>query len=191
MSDLKIFLVLVKGNRWCTSIPCTTCGAREFRSGIEQIGAKQLIAQLGELDSDEFYDNYDEIRSVFKWLRYEWVVSDPSDLESIKGSPAYDYFYRQYHERRQRVEKSNENRILEEARQAVFIKARKEKASYDLPNAIARGDFKAVQGLLAKGADPDYSRGPGMNTARQTAQLWGRESWLTQANEAGQPEKPS
>jgi len=191
MSSLKTFLGQIKDNRWCTSIPCTTCGAREFRDGLEKIGAKQLIAELGELDLDEFYDHSDEIRSIFKWLQYAWVVSDPSDLESIKGSPAHDYFCRQYHERRKAVEKSNENRVREEARQAEFIKARQEKASYDLPNAIARGDLKAVQGLLAKGADPDYSRGPGMNTARQTAQLWGREAWLTQTNDAGQAENQS
>lgn len=179
--DFLAFLSDCKLKHWCTNIPCTTCGAREFRGSLESIGTEQVIAELGKLESNEFDDHSDTIRSIFKWLRYEWALRDPSDLDSIRDSPAYDYFYSQYHERKRVAERSKENQILEEARQAEFIRVRQEKASYDLPNAIARGDFRAVQGLLAKGADPDFDRGPGMNTARQTARLWGREEWLIPA----------
>lgn len=168
----------VKRDRWCTNIPCTTCGALEFRRCLEQIGAEQVITELGMLEFNEFYDHSEVMRSIFKWLRHEWALFDPSDLDSIKDTPAYDYFYSHYHERKQAQIKSDENRIREEARQAEFRKVRAEKASHDLVNAVVRGDIKAVQGLLSKGGDPDFNRGNGTSTAREIARLWGRENYF-------------
>lgn len=179
MSDLMSLLQNTKDKRWCTNIPCTTCGASEFRYGLEQIGGTRVIAELGELDSDMFYAYVSQISSVLRWLRYEWILSEPSDLELISGSPAYNYFHRQYREHRELAERSNENRLREEARQAEFKNARALKASHDLLKALVRGDFRAVQGLLAKGANPDFNNDRRINTARQTARLLGREQWLS------------
>ena len=178
MSELKTLLTNAKLKRWCTRIPCTTCGCREFRDGLESITAEHVICGLGELDTDEFYVHSRTIEDVFKWLRFTWAVSDPADLEPIRGSVAWGYFNRKYDDYKQAIAKRDENIRVEAARQAEIRKAKASKASYDLIGAIYRGDEKGVKGLLAKGADPDMDRGHNVPTARQSARQLGREYWL-------------
>jgi hypothetical protein len=189
MNALLNLLSDCKTQRICIQIPCTTCGARGFRGRLESIGAEKVLLELGNLDFDTVSSHSITIRAIYKWLHYEWLVDDPSDLQPIEDSPAWRYFVDSYNDRQEAKVKSDENRIKEEARQLEFRKLKIAKASYDLPNAIARGDIKAARALLAKGADPDFDRGPGMNTARQIARLWGREEYLSpvgETNSSGQ-----
>ena len=172
---MKALLASVKTKKWCTKIPCTTCGSRDFRQSLESLGAKKVISGLGSLNHDEFYENKDTIKAIFKWLRFSWIVSTPDDLESIRGSVAWEYFNHKNDDYKHAVATRDENRAIEEARQSEFRKAKASKASHDLIKALNRGDIKAIQGLLAKGADPDADRGPSELTARQIARQFGKE----------------
>jgi hypothetical protein len=175
MSDLTVFLQEATANRWCKKVPCTTCGSKDFRQGLESLGVEKVIIGLGLLNSEEFYKNLNTIDAVFKWLRFSWIVSTPDDLESIRGSVAWEYFNHKNDDYKRAVATRDENRAIEGARQSEFRKAKASKASHDLIKALHRGDIKAIQSLLAKGADPDADRGPSELTARQIARQFGKE----------------
>lgn len=177
-NPLLSLLEKAASNRWCTRYACTTCGAHDFRCELQRLSTSEVITALGALDNGEFYDHYGLIKDLFRWLRHEFYITSPDDLESIRGSVAWNYYVGEHLAYKIAREESNIKRLKDEERQSVSRKMRAQKASYDLPKAVARGDIKAVKGLLRKGADPDYDQGPGVNTARQTAKLWGREHYF-------------
>ena len=62
---------------WCTQIPCTTCGALEFRNGLVEIEPLNVIKGLGSINQAEFNKYRDVVISVFKWLHGKGIVNTP------------------------------------------------------------------------------------------------------------------
>ena len=174
--ELRSFLADCKRERWCTQLPCTTCGCRKFRSALESIETSSLIEGLGSLSADEYFEYYRTVQSVFKWLRYERMLFDPFDFEAINGSVVWRDYVAEYENFLKKRQKSGENREKAGIEAQQNRARRAEKASNDLPNAVSRGDIKAIHALLLKGADPDFVRGTGMDTARKIAQRLGKEA---------------
>jgi hypothetical protein len=142
-------------NNWCTQVPCTTCGSREFTDRLNTISSSSVIENLGALTAEEFFDNQKIIISVFKWLYFKGSITNPNDIESIRGSEAYRYFfsfYTDYHSRKKQKIKNYDRQLVEFEEAKV---RRAQKASLNLPNAIKRGDQKAIEALIAKGGDPN------------------------------------
>jgi|AntRauTorckE6833_2_1112554.scaffolds.fasta_scaffold05603_3 ankyrin repeat protein len=83
---------------------------------------------------------------------FDWILQNTSSYNYYSGGAKsfeeYDNIQKSKQENRA---KSLEN---ESAIQEAAQKSRSSKASEDLPKAVLRGDLKAVQALLAKGADP-------------------------------------
>src|SRR5690625_3274758 len=73
-------------------------------------------------------------------------------------------------------------REAEEAREREAKRRRAEKATRDLVGAIRRGDVKAVEALLAKGADPHARDGEG-RTALEYARQVGRPDIIARLKE--------
>lgn len=83
-------------------------------------------------------------------LAFDWVIQNTSSYSYFTG-PANSYAEIQEHKlKREAIAKIN---LQIEAQRAEEGRRRKaEKATQNLPNAIKRGDIKAVQALLNKGA---------------------------------------
>jgi hypothetical protein len=151
-SLLKLFDAC-SSHDWCTQIPCTTCGALEFRNGLVEIGPVNVIKGLGSLDQAEFNTHRGVVISVFKWLYGKGIVNSPEDIEIIRDSEAYFYFssfYESYQERKKQQDINRDQQLIqvEEAKLRRAAKAR-----LNLPNAIRRGDIKAINSLLKKSSD--------------------------------------
>ncbi len=139
---------------WCTQIPCTTCGTLEFRNGLAEIEPVNVIKGLGSLNQIEFNKYRDVVISVFKWLYGKGIVNTPKDIEIIRDSEAYLYFssfYESYQERKKQQEKNRKQQLIQ-FKEAQIRRATK--ARLNLPNAIRRGDLKAIKSLVEKSADP-------------------------------------
>jgi hypothetical protein len=139
---------------WCTQIPCTTCGTLEFRNGLAEIESVNVIKGLGSLNQIEFNKYRDVVISVFKWLYGKGIVNTPKDIEIIRDSEAYLYFssfYESYQERKKQQEKNRKQQLIQ-FKEAQIRRATK--ARLNLPNAIRRGDLKAIKSLVEKSADP-------------------------------------
>jgi hypothetical protein len=96
-SLLEIF-VDAKANRWCTRIPCTTCGCRELRSALELLETDDILKSLGDFSAEDVVSNSDTIRAVLTWLRYARWVATPSDFDVIKGSEVWKIIVSDYNE---------------------------------------------------------------------------------------------
>ncbi len=139
---------------WCTHIPCTTCGALEFRNGLAEIEPVNVIKGLGSLNQIEFNKYRDVVISVFKWLYGKGIVNAPKDIEIIRDSEAYLYFssfYESYQERKKQQEKNRKQQLIQFEEAQI---RRATKARLNLQNAIRRGDLKAIKSLVEKSADP-------------------------------------
>lgn len=141
----------------CRNIPCTTCGAIEYRRGLKEIGPQRIISDLGEITDFDMRFHMTErfIDDMTLWLYSIGVLTHPGDLSDISGSPALEHFedfYRSYHERRK---EAIENAAREADKVREFRRIKAEKATHSLINAIRRKDYKAIQALLDKGADPE------------------------------------
>jgi hypothetical protein len=108
--SLLTILVDARTNRWCTQIPCTTCGCRELRSALELLKTNEILQDLGNLSAKEI-DSYSTIvHAVLTWLRHARWVATPSDFDAIKGSEVWKIIvldYKEYHLRS--INGSNDN----------------------------------------------------------------------------------
>ena len=155
-TPLASFLARCEKDSICIQVPCTTCGAREFRNTLAELGHKEIIANLGALSEHDFayYQNTGAVQSVFKWLYFSRYVFAPVHLKEIEGSPAWTYFSNFYRSYQKGQAQRLENIRLEEERKSEDLRRKKEKATKDLPKAILRKDILAIRALLLKGADP-------------------------------------
>jgi hypothetical protein len=155
-TPLASFLARCEKDSICIQVPCTTCGAREFRNTLAELGHKEIIANLGALSERDFayYQNTGAVQSVFKWLYFSRYVFAPVHLKEIEGSPAWTYFSNFCRSYQKGQAQRLENIRLEEERKSEDLRRKKEKATKDLPKAIFRKDILAIRALLLKGADP-------------------------------------
>ncbi len=135
----------------------------------------EIIQSLGTVDREEFYDHHSTVQSILKWLRYEGLISHPKDLDAIHGSMVWHHYTKEYeaHQTKQEIRQENRKRAEEEAQ--INRLKRQQKASNDLPNAVKRGDKKAVKALIEKGADPDLVTTHNTISAREIARQRGEE----------------
>jgi len=90
MNELIEIFEKAKRKRWCVSYMCTTCGSRDFRCAVKNLGEDKLYQSLKELNEEEVLNNKNALEVIFNDLRVFPTGLDV--LLKVEGTPVHNYF---------------------------------------------------------------------------------------------------
>jgi len=168
MNKLAEILLLSKRSNWCTKLHCSTCGATEFRGRLREFNREELIESLKGLDQTTISENSEALPLCFHTASLFGTSKDL--LESLDGTPAGEVLLNIFSHEKYRKEERQAKQQESTDRHLNKLELEKAKASFDIRGAIRRKDHKAIEALIAKGADLDQTDENGI-TLREKIEL--------------------